>query len=86
MKDLDSQLLNIVPCFDLRELAFQKLKAASENLDNLNYKDARRILGKTLHLPKIQSRLLLLQMSKDGMLRFDCKGRIFLKIGGYYDR
>lgn len=74
MKTLNPQL----KAFDLRFLALEKLSKAKGNNSFLTYREARCVLGRTLHLTKKQSRTLFLQMASDGMIRWDCKGRIFL--------
>ncbi len=63
--------------FDLRSLALQKLRSSTAN-DFLEYKTARCTLGKAFHIPKLQCRLLLLQMSKDGLIYFS-KEKIYFK-------
>ncbi len=74
MKDLFSQPLK----FDLRSLAYSKLQTTARGADFLEYREARTILGRSLHLPKPEARLLLLEMSRVGLIKFDVKGRIFL--------
>lgn len=65
--------------FDLRILALDKLKNEAEETGFIYYRNARAVLGRALHLPKRESRRLLLEMAKSGLIRFDMKGRIFFK-------
>lgn len=62
--------------FDLRVLALEKLKYAANGSVFLKYKQARCVLGRSLHLPKQQARKLLLQMAHDGLIKFNVKGKI----------
>ena len=67
------------PCrFDLRLLALAKLKDLSNGSGFVYYREARRHLGMLLHLPKLEARRLLLEMSKAGLISFDLRGKLWL--------
>jgi hypothetical protein len=64
-------------CFDLRHLALDKLMTYACGYDYIEYREATMVLGRVLHLRKGQTRILLLQMSKDNMIKFDARGKIW---------
>lgn len=65
--------------FDLRFLALDKLRSKADGSSFITYSEARCILGRLLHLPKNESRLLLLGMSKMGLIKFSKEKIIFQK-------
>jgi hypothetical protein len=64
--------------FDLRFLALDKLMNISNGSRFVYYKEARRYLGILLHLNRLETRSLLLEMSKQGLVSFDMRGKIWI--------
>ena len=63
--------------WDIRFLALETLRKASNGDEFIHYRDARLVLGRQLHMRKRKTRQLLLETARIGLVRFDIKGRIF---------
>jgi len=64
--------------YDLRGLALLKLRNLSKGAPYLHYREARQHLCRLFHLSKLQARRLILELSREGHISFDVKGRIWL--------
>lgn len=79
MQQLVIRRPRVPSCFDLRLVALGKLRDYSDGARFVHYRDARRRLGVLLHLSKLETRRLLLEMAQDGLISFDLRGKVWLE-------
>ena len=63
--------------FDLRKFVLDKLKNSVGDSEFIRYKQARCVLGRVLHMKRRDSRIILISMSKSGMIKIK-RDKIYL--------